>query len=296
MESVRRKSLRTPDESVDLPGVVEDIVEIGGYTVARSIQQPGWRWSLDTRAAIQGTWCEAHHVGVVLSGRWGAELRDGTVLEWGPDDVFDCPPGHDGYTVGDEPCVMIEWAGVRTFVASHTGFGDRVLATLLFTDVVGSTDAVVRMGDVAWHDRLSSHYHTATAQIERFGGRRIDTTGDGLLATFTAPARALRCGAAIRRAARDQDLQIRVGVHVGEVGFAGGAIQGVAVHEAARVMGAAGAGEILATEITRSLAGPAGLRFDDRGRYAMKGLPEQHLFAYLDDLQDQLPGPSVRGP
>src|SRR5207249_5069784 len=95
--------------------------------------------------------CEYRPVGLVLAGRWEAELRDGTLLAWGPDDVFDRPPGHDGYTIGDEPCQMIEWGGVRTFIAPRTAFGDRFLAALLFTDLVESTAVLARIGDVAWH-------------------------------------------------------------------------------------------------------------------------------------------------
>jgi hypothetical protein len=112
MDRSNGKSLRTPDGSAELPGLSEVYVEIAGYTVTRSVQQPGWRYSRDMAPLTgDGPWCKERHVGVVISGRWGAELRDGTVLEFGPDDVYDCPPGHDGYTLGDEPAVMIEWSG-----------------------------------------------------------------------------------------------------------------------------------------------------------------------------------------
>ncbi len=107
----RRKTFDAPDDRFAYPGMTEDTVEIAGYAVVRSVQDPGWRYSSqDPRAADDGGWCGAHHVGVVLAGRWGADLRTGERLTWGPGDAFDCPPGHDGYTIGDEPCVMIEWA------------------------------------------------------------------------------------------------------------------------------------------------------------------------------------------
>jgi class 3 adenylate cyclase len=278
-----RKSFREPDESIRFEGITEQIVEIAGFTVGRTVSQPGWRWSKnDSRALAEGTWCQAHHVGVVLSGRWGAELTDGTVLEWGPDDVFDCPPGHDGYTVGDEPCTLIEWVGLRTFTAPESGFADRFLATILFTDLVDSTSSLVKLGDVAWHDVLSEHYQVARGELERFGGKEVETTGDGLLATFDGPARALRCAAAIRDAAHRQGLLIRAGVHVGEVGIAEKGIRGVAVHEAARIMAAANADEILASEIVRGLSVSAGLTFEDRGSHELKGLSgPHHLYAYL---------------
>jgi class 3 adenylate cyclase len=281
-----RKSLREPDESIRFVGITEEIVEIAGFTVGRTVSQPGWRWSQnDPRALTDGAWCQAHHVGVVLSGRWGAELLDGTLLEWGPEDVFDCPPGHDGYTVGDEPCTSIEWVGLRTFTAPEAGFADRFLATLLFTDLVDSTATIVKLGDVAWHDVLSEHYQVARGALERFGGKEVETTGDGLLATFDSPARALRCAAAIRDAAERQGLGMRAGVHVGEVGVAEKGIRGVAVHEAARIMAAAGAGEILVSQIARALAVPTGLAFEDRGSHELKGLSEpQHLYAYLGGI------------
>ncbi len=279
MDASRRKSLREPDEKVEFPGIVEEIVEIGGYTVGRTVSQPGWRWSQDARSLVGGQWCQAHHVGLVLSGRWSAQLRDGTLFEWGPDDVYDCPPGHDGYTVGDEPCVLIEWSGLRAFAGPQDRLGDRVLVALLFTDIVDSTSAAVRLGDAAWHDLLAAHYHMASAHIERFGGRIVETTGDGLLATFDSPARALRCAAAIRADAREQGVEIRAGVHVGEVAMVAGAIRGVAIHEAARIMSAADVGEILVSEITRGLASAAGSRFEDRGPYDLKGLPEPLILA-----------------
>ncbi len=282
MSGPHKKNLREPDESIRFEGVSEDIVEIGGFTVARTVQDPGWRWSsTDPRSA--GALCQSHHVGVVLSGRWGAELRDGALLEWGPEDVFDCPPDHDGYTMGDEPCVMIEWVGVRTFIAPRSAFGDRFLAALLFTDLVDSTSMVARIGDVAWHELLSEHYHLARAELERSGGTEIATTGDGLFATFDAPAQALRCAESIRAMATRQGLAIRAGVHVGEVTLTQDGVRGLAVHEAARIMAAAGSGEILVSDIARALAAPAGLTFEDRGEQTLKGIEgPRRLYAYVE--------------
>src|SRR5687768_7642876 len=113
MAESRSKNLRTPDETIRLPGITEELVDLGDLTVGRTVQEPGWQWSTHVRPVIGGDWCRARHVGVVLSGRWGALLEDGTVLEFGPDDVYDIPPGHDGYTIGDQPCVLIEWSGLR---------------------------------------------------------------------------------------------------------------------------------------------------------------------------------------
>jgi class 3 adenylate cyclase len=278
-----KKNLRDPEESIVFPGIREDMVEIGGLTVARSVSDPGWRWSEHTQPIVGGEWCEARHIGVVLSGSWGALLRDGTVVEFGPDDVYDVPPGHDGYTIGDEPCVLIEWSGMRALAGARGEFHDRVLATLLFVDVVESTARLVSSGDTAWRDAIAMHHAAVRADVERFKGREIDRAGDGVLATFDAPARALRCAASIRRSAEARGLDVRAGVHAGEIALAGDEVRGVAVHEAARIMALAAPGEILVSDTTRALVQGAGLAFEDRGVHQLKGLPDpRQLYAYVD--------------
>jgi class 3 adenylate cyclase len=285
MES-HSKNLRTPDEAIRFPGITEDLVDLGDLTVGRSVQEPGWRWSTHLRPIVGGDWCKARHVGVVLSGRLGAQLKDGTVLELGPDDVYDIPPEHDGYTIGDDPCVLLEWSGLRAFAGFRAGSHGRILATLLFTDLVDSTLIASQLGDVAWRELLSIHFEAARAQIERFGGREVKTTGDGLLATFVGPAQALHCAVAICHAVNREGLHLRASVHVGEVELVGSDIRGVAVHEAARIMAKAGEDEILVSEITRTLALTSGLAFQDRGRHTLKGFPDKwRLFAYLGDSQ-----------
>jgi class 3 adenylate cyclase len=276
------KNLSDPDEVVELPGIAEIWVELGGYTVGKTVQDPGWRWSRDTRPLVGGDWCEARHVGLVLSGRWGAELREGTILEFGPNDVYDCPPGHDGYTIGDEQCVMIEWSGLRTFAAARSGFRGRVLCTLLFTDLVDSTVAVARLGDWVWRERLERHFQLARAEMERNGGRQIATTGDGLLAVFDGPARALESATTIRDLSEGDGLPVRIGVHVGEVEIVEGNVHGLTVHEAARILQEANRGEVIVSEIARILAEPAGFQFEDRGEHSLKGVSGQRrLFALV---------------
>jgi hypothetical protein len=141
MPDTLHKSLETPDDVIEFPGIRARIVELGDLTVGELVSEPGWRWSTHVRPTVGGQWCQARHVGIVLSGRLGVGLSDGTSLEFGPNDVFDVPPGHDGWTIGDEPCVQIEWAGLRAFAGFPTGIHSRVLATLLFTDLVGSDGA-----------------------------------------------------------------------------------------------------------------------------------------------------------
>jgi class 3 adenylate cyclase len=279
----RPKNLSEPDEVVRFPGYTEYIVEIGDLTVARVIQDPGWIYSRNMATIEEGRWCEAHHVGMTVSGRHGAVLRDGSRLEFGPDDVYDIPAGHDGYTIGDEPAVMIEWSGPRTF-GGRSPSRHRVLTTLLFTDLVASTETLARVGDAAWRDLLSRHYEANRAVLEQHGGREIETTGDGMLAMFSAPAPAVRCAGDLRASAIREGLHVRVGVHVGEVELVGGHVRGMSVHEAARIMSAARADEILVSEVARGFAAESGLTFEDRGEHELKGLSEpRHLFAYADE-------------
>ena len=276
------KNLRRPDESVRLPGVEEDLVHVGDEIVARVVQYPGWRWSTDMRSIAGGRWCETHHVGLTLSGHQGAELRDGTVLEFGPDDVYDIPPGHDGYTIGDEPAVMIEWSGARTWAGRDARFLDRSLVTLLMTDVVESTNLLSRIGDAAWRELIGRHVNRVRALLAEFRGAEVDLAGDGLLATFDGPARALRCAVEIRRIAADDSLQVRAAVHVGEVEVVGDRIRGLAVHETSRILGAAQPGTILVSQTTRDLSLASAMTFEDQGLHTLKGLPgDRRLFALV---------------
>jgi class 3 adenylate cyclase len=277
--TIRRKNLGTPDGTNRFEKLVQDFVEIGDLTVGRIVTEPGWRWSTHVRPRVGGDWCQARHVGFVLSGRLGLLFPDGSTAEIGPNEVFEIPPGHDGFTVGDEPCVQIEWAGPRAF-AGDTG-GARVLATILFTDLVGSTEMASRLGDTAWRTLLSSHFEAARTQLDRYRGHEVKTAGDGLLATFEGPALALSCARGLCQAAEREGLQIRVGVHVGEVERVGSDVRGIAVHETARIMAEAAGNEIVVSELTRTLAAAAGFPFDDRGVRALKGLPgEWKLFTF----------------
>lgn len=266
-----------------LPKLTAHLVELGEITVSRTVTEPGWRWSEHVRPRVGGDWCQVRHVGVILSGRLGIVFPDGREVVYEPDDVFDIPPGHDGYTVGDEPCVQLDWTGNRPFFAAFLlGSRSRVLATLLFTDIVDSTSLATELGDARWRDLLVSHFQSARAELERHGGREVTTTGDGLLATFDGPGQALRCAEAIRAHARRDGLRIRAGVHVGEVDIVGESVRGVAVHEAQRVMSAAGPDEILVSDLTRALASASGAVFEDRGEHVLKGLEgPRRLAAYV---------------
>jgi pimeloyl-ACP methyl ester carboxylesterase len=158
------------------------------------------------------------------------------------------------------------------------------LATLLFTDVVGSTELAASLGDRRWSTLLESHHAVVRAELDRFDGVEVDTAGDGFLATFDGPARAVRCALAIGRALGDVGLRVRAGVHTAEVEIAGRAVRGIGVHVAARIMATAGPGEVVVSHVVRDLALGSGLRFADRGRHMLKGVPgEWELLAVVDE-------------
>ena len=157
---------------------------------------------------------------------------------------------------------------------------DPILATVLFVDIVGSTDQAARLGDRRWRDLLQSYYSLVERQLARFGGRKIGTAGDGVFASFDGPARAVRCAMAIREAVPELGIGVRAGVHTGECEVVGENLGGIAVHIGARVCNAADAAEILVSSTVKDLVAGSGLRFSDRGERLLKGVPDQwRLFA-----------------
>ena len=171
---------------------------------------------------------------------------------------------------------------VRDFL---TGFREaaepeNVLATVLFTDIVGSTDRARELGDSQWSALLQQHHATVRTVLAQYRGREIDTTGDGFLAAFDGPARGIRCAQAILEALGRIGIQARAGLHTGEVEMVGDKIAGIAVHIGARVAAAAGSGEVLVSSTVRDLVAGSGIRFEDRGLHELKGLDEpRQLFA-----------------
>ncbi len=150
---------------------------------------------------------------------------------------------------------------------------DRILATVLFTDICGSTETAVRLGDRAWRDLLAEHDRHVRAAIRRYAGREVKTVGDGILATFDGPARAIRAGRDISRAVRPLGLEVRVGLHTGECERIGTDVGGLAVHIAARVMALAHASEVLVSQTVKDLVTGSGLEFADRGSHELRGVP-----------------------
>ena len=192
MSRIQVRSFREPDETLTPPLGKSAIVRIGEVTVERGVLQPGWSWRQHGKPIVRTEWCRFHHRGVVLSGQLGIRMDDGEEAIIGPDSVFDVPPGHDGWVVGDEPLVTIDWAGVEGW-ASPPAEGERMLATLLFTDIVDSTTLARRLGDAAWTRTRGLHDETVRSVLSRFRGREVETAGDSFLAVFNGAARAVRC-------------------------------------------------------------------------------------------------------
>jgi class 3 adenylate cyclase len=179
--------------------------------------------------------------------------------------------------------------GMRTAAAP-----DRLLATILFTDIVGSTERARELGDHGWHVLLDEHNARVRDLLERFGGRELDTAGDGFFASFEGPGAAVRCAGAIGRSLRELDLEIRAGVHTGECERIGDKLGGVAVHVGARIAAMASGGEVLVSRTVRDLVAGSGLEFTDRGTHRLRGIDEPwQVFAVRDAVlsQTRLTGP-----
>jgi class 3 adenylate cyclase/pimeloyl-ACP methyl ester carboxylesterase len=164
---------------------------------------------------------------------------------------------------------------IQEFLTGERDHGDsnRVLATVMFTDIVGSTERAAGLGDRKWHEVLDDHDALVRRHLERFSGRLIKSTGDGLLATFDGPARAIRCGCALRDGLMELGIDIRVGLHTGEVELRGSDVGGMAVNIAARVEVRAHAGEVLVSRTVVDLVAGSGIEFEDRGEHELKGVP-----------------------
>jgi class 3 adenylate cyclase len=208
----------------------------------------------------------------VRSGRYLAEHIPGA--------RFVGVPGTDHAPFFQGPEEILD--AIEEFVtgARHAVEPDRRLATVLFSDIVGSTERAAAIGDSRWRELLERHQEVIRAELDRGGGTEVKTLGDGFMATFDGPARAIRCATAIRDATAVLDLSMRIGLHCGEVEVMGNDIGGIAVHIAARVGALAGAGEVLVSRTVVDLVAGSGIEFDDRGEHELKGVPGSwRLFA-----------------
>lgn len=232
----------------------------------------GWCLDVDVRPVARSLSVPAlilHREGDAIvpveCGRWLAENIPGARY-------LERPGGHHQPWQGDAAEELEE---IQHFLTGSRGTveTDRVLATVLFTDIVGSTERAAALGDRAWRDLLARHHALAREAIRRHRGVEQDTTGDGFFASFDGPARAVRCAAAIRDAVRSLGLEIRCGVHTGECERLDDSLAGIAVHVGARVMAAAGAGEVVVSGTVKDLVAGSGLSFVDRGEHELKGVP-----------------------
>jgi len=190
-------------------------------------------------------------------------------------------PGRNWYHIV-EPGWRTSFQEIAEFLTGHQAevADDRVLATVLFTDIVDSTRRAAEMGDRDWHALLDAHDAVVRVQLNRFRGREVNTSGDGFLAMFDGPQRAIRCAMAIREAVQSLGIEVRAGLHTGECEVRGDDIGGIGVHIGARVSALAGPNDVLVSSTLRDLVIGSGLEFDDRGAHRLKGVPgEWHLFA-----------------
>jgi DNA-binding NarL/FixJ family response regulator/class 3 adenylate cyclase len=169
--------------------------------------------------------------------------------------------------------------------------GERVIATVLFTDIVGSTDLVSRIGDRAWKGLLETHHRVVRSHLERHGGREVDTAGDGFFAVFDSPSRGIECAQELLTSLRELGIDIRAAVHMGECEVIGGKLGGITVHVGARILSTAGPGEVRVSSTVRDVLSGGGIQFRDEGIHALKGIPgEWHLYSVVGDQQ----APSLR--
>jgi len=236
MARLQRKRFSEPVDVRRFPNGRVDVIELDDAVVGRMTYEPGWRWSVDVKPIAGTDACRYHHVGVTLEGRLRVQMPDGTELEIGPGDVFEIPPGHDAWVLGDTPWVSVDWEAMRTYGRGTGQPGGRVLGSILITDIVDST------------------------------------AGDGVLALFDSTEGAIRAAVGIREAVQQLELQVRAGIHAGEVELLPDDVRGFAVHVAARIQDLAAPGEILVSGTSRDLLEGSDLTFEDRGSHELKGI------------------------
>jgi len=247
---------------------------MGDIRIGRSVLQPGWRWSESIKPIARTELCESHHIGLCVAGSARIRMREGAELLIEAGQLYEVPPGHDAWVVGDEPWITIDWQPSTAFARTEGGGFDRVVATLLVTDIVDSTARALELGDGSWRDLLARHNQAVRAVLDRFRGREITTTGDGFVAVFDGAERAIRAAQEIGRVTSGIGLEVRAAVHTGEIELEGGNVRGAAIHIAARIVDLAEPGQVYASWATRELLAGSPIGFTDRGLRELKGLSE----------------------
>lgn len=272
MPRLQRKSFTTPDQVRKFPTGRADIVTLDEMAIGRYVFQPGWRWSKDVAPIVGTSSCQHRHIGYTMSGNLEVRMEDGTKLVIGPGDAYEIPAGHDAWVVGDEAWDSVEFASAHAYGLSPEQLGERVLVTILFSDIAASTAMLERVGDHAWAELLREHNLKIRAAIGRYRGREIDSAGDGFLALFDGATMAVNAAALMDPSVAELGVRVRVGIHTGEVEITGGKARGLAVHAAARIAALASPGEVLISGTTRDLLDEATMSFESRGEVELKGL------------------------
>ena len=272
MGTMQRKSLKMPDETRALPHGQTQIWNLGDFVVGRVVFEPGWRWSKDVKPIAGTDWCEYHHLGMMMEGTIHYVTPEGLEMEVTPGMLFEILPGHDAWVVGDTPVVQFDFAGMRTFALPAASRSERILATLVCTDVVDSTATAEKVGPAAWRTLLTELNAASRRQIDKYRGKVAANTGDGLISLFDGAERGVRCAMAISEEATKLGLGLRCGVHTGEVELLPDNVRGVAVHIVSRVTALGGAGEVLVSGTTYELVADSDLHFEDRGAHELKGV------------------------
>lgn len=274
----RQRFEESQDVRVTPRGRVE-VVELGDRVVTRITWMPGWRWSVDVKPIVGTNLCQSHHVGIALSGQSRILMPDGIELALRAGDVFEIPPGHDAWVVGDEPFVNVDFEALRGFAKPTGDQTRRSLASILMTDIVDSTALAVALGPARWKEVIGRHNGITERIIDRHEGRLVKTTGDGVIGLFDSAERAVRAAVGIARSVHDLNLRTRAAVQTGEIELTAGDVRGVVVHATARMMALGGPDEVIVSTTVRDLLDGTDLEVEDFGRHELKGLPgERQLY------------------
>ena len=273
MPRLQSKSFATSGEVRRFPNGYTNVLRLDETVVGYGVYEPGWRWTADMPGVAGSATCQLHHVGFAVSGRLHVVADNGQEMDVEGQSVYEIPPGHDAWVDGDEPFITVDWTSARVWAVTPEILGEGEIVTVLLTDIVGSTAIVREIGDEAWRQRQTVHHLRMRDHLNVFRGREIKTMGDGLLAVFDRPAKAVRCAEAMAATSRSMNLPIRAGVHTGEVEFIGDDARGLAVHTAARVMSLGDADDVMVSSTTRELLEGSGIELEDAGEHELKGLP-----------------------
>jgi class 3 adenylate cyclase len=284
MAKLQRKAFGDADDVRVIPNGQLETYDLGDIRMGRSVLQPGWRWSESIKPMARTEWCESHHIGLCIAGACRITSREGAEIVITPGHFYEVPPGHDAEVISDEPYIVIDWNPSSAFAQAEGGGFRRVVATLLMTDIVGSTERAREIGDGLWRELLAEHNLLVRRVLDRFRGREVKTTGDGFLATFDGAERAIRAAQEIVRAVPEIGLQVRAAVHTGELELEGDDVRGLNVHIVSRILGLAGAGDVWVSWATRELLAGSAIGFTDRGLHQMKGLDNERRVYLVEDV------------